>query len=364
MLKILLIAGTRPEIIKLAPVFIAAKNRKYRNKIKIEFCYTGQHKKMAEDALSIFNIKPDINLSIMKVGQTIDHVASEIFKKLPKIFKKVNPDVVLVQGDTTTAAMSAICTFQNKIPVGHIEAGLRSFDINSPFPEEFNRLAISRIAKYNFCPTKNSNQNLISEGVDKKSLFITGNTVVDALKIVTKKNKLNQLDKIHLKIKKPFVLITAHRRESFGKGFKNICIAIKKSAIKFPNIQFIYPVHLNPNVQKPVHEILGNNSNILLLQPVNYLELLTLLKNSLFVLTDSGGIQEEAPSFNKYCIVMRDVTERTESIKLGNSELVGTNKDKMCKAIEKQINNPSNKKFINPFGDGFAAEKILDILSR
>lgn len=182
--------------------------------------------------------------------------------------------------------------------------------------------------------------------------------------MLQKKNKLNQLDKIHLKIKKPFVLITAHRRESFGKGFKNICIAIKKSAIKFPNIQFIYPVHLNPNVQKPVHEILGNNSNILLLQPVNYLELLTLLKNSLFVLTDSGGIQEEAPSFNKYCIVMRDVTERTESIKLGNSELVGTNKDKMCKAIEKQINNPSNKKFINPFGDGFAAEKILDILSR
>lgn len=364
MKKILVIAGTRPEIIKTAPLVLESRKNKYSKKIKVIYCFTGQHKKMAINALKVFGIKPDINLNLMAEGQTLDHVAAIIFQKLPKIFKIISPHIVVVQGDTTTAAAAAISAFHNKIPVAHIEAGLRSFNLNAPFPEEFNRRTISSFAKYNFCPTKNSKKNLINEKINPSTLFVTGNTVVDALEIISSKNNLDNVSKVNHKIKKPFVLITAHRRESFGEGFKNICNALKKSAVKFPQIQFVYPVHLNPNVQKPVYKILGKIPNIFLIEPVNYLELLTLLKNSLFVITDSGGIQEEAASFSKHCIVMREVTERNEAIDAGFSHLVGTNKEKIYDAIKYQIGNPKNFKCKNPFGDGKASARILKILSK
>ncbi|MDA0986945.1 MAG: UDP-N-acetylglucosamine 2-epimerase (non-hydrolyzing) [Bacteroidetes bacterium] len=362
MKKILVIAGTRPEIIKLAPIIILAKQN-YKNKIKIEFCFTGQHKKMAAVVLKFFNLKPNYILSIMQDSQSIDNIASQVFNKMPKIFESAKPEVVIVQGDTTTAVMSAICAFQNKIPIAHVEAGLRTYNYNSPFPEEFNRKTISTISNYNFCPTIKSKNNLLKEGIIKSKIYLVGNTVVDAIKIIINKNRNLKLTEKNRNIKSPYILITAHRRESFGKEFENICFAIKESALKNPNINFVYPVHLNPNVQKPVKNILEKIKNIILIEPVNYLQLLTLIKNSLFVLTDSGGIQEEAPSFNKFTIVMRKFTERTESIDLGISELVGTDPQKICKAIERQIQNPFTKKVINPFGDGFASERILKILS-
>ncbi len=360
MIKLLIIAGTRPEIIKTAPVVLVARSRK---DAKVIYCLTGQHKTMALEALSIFGIEPDVDLKIMRPNQTLNDIASSVFEKIPKIFDKTKPDVVMVQGDTTTAAMVAFAAFNMKIPVAHIEAGLRTFNLNAPYPEEANRRLISVVSSYNFCPTEFSRENLRKEGSAENTLSVVGNTVVDALELIKSKYLLHDLIKVHPDARTPFVLITAHRRESFGGGFENICTAIKKCAESFPNHQFIYPVHLNPNVKCPVHRLLKGIPNIKLIPPVPYLELLTLLKNCELVLTDSGGIQEEAPSFGKHCIVMREVTERMESVNLGMSELVGTNVEKICTSVQHTIEGKIKYDIHkNPYGDGHASERIMDIL--
>lgn len=360
MKTILIVAGTRPEIIKTAPFVLEAKKRE---DINVIYCLTGQHEVMANEALSIFNISPDKNLGIMQANQTINMICNSVFSKLPVEIDRIKPDVVMVQGDTTTAAMTAICAFNMKIPVAHIEAGLRSFDMAAPYPEECNRRIISMIAKYNFCPTTTASEQLKREGIAESTIFITGNTVVDALRIIQEQYNLDELHRVVKNIRKPFILVTAHRRESFGEGFKNICAAILDCAMKYPRIQFIYPVHLNPNVQGPVNEILSDVENVLLIPPVSYLNLLTLLKHCEFVITDSGGIQEEAPSFGKYCIVLREVTERMESVDLGLSELVGTDVKRIVKAVSRLIENPLEHQILeNPYGDGHASERILDVL--
>jgi UDP-N-acetylglucosamine 2-epimerase (non-hydrolysing) len=357
---ILIIAGTRPEIIKTAPVVLAAQNR---NDMKVKYCLTGQHKTMAMEALSIFGIQPDADMEIMRPNQTLNDIASSVFEKIPKIFEQMNPDVVMVQGDTTTAAMVALAAFNMKIPVAHIEAGLRTFHLDAPYPEEANRRLIGVVAAYNLCPTEMSRENLRNERAVESTLSVVGNTVVDALELIKSKYPLNDLKKVHPEVRSPFVLITAHRRESFGGGFENICTAIKKCAERFQNHQFVYPVHLNPNVKGPVHQLLAGVPNVRLIPPVPYLELLTLLKNCELVLTDSGGIQEEAPSFGKHCIVMRDVTERMESVNLGMSELVGTNVEKICHAVQHTIEGKIQYDIHqNPYGDGHASERILNIL--
>jgi len=290
-------------------------------------------------------------------------ISESVFSKLPSVIERVQPDVVMVQGDTTTAAMTALCSFNMKVPVAHIEAGLRTFNMDAPYPEECNRRLVGVIAKYNFCPTTMAQENLRREGVAEKTLYVTGNTVVDALRLIQEKHNLDNLDRIVPGIMKPFVLITAHRRESFGGGFQNICMAIRECALRYSGFQFIYPVHLNPHVKGPVHELLGKTGNVKLIPPIPYLELLTLMKHCEFILSDSGGIQEEAPSFGKHCIVMREVTERMESVNLGMSELVGTDGAKILGAIQRTMEgNIKHDLGQNPYGDGHASENIIDIL--
>lgn len=362
MKTILLIAGTRPEIIKTVPVVIEARKR---NDVKVIYCLTGQHKTMALEALSIFDVKPDDDLQIMRSNQTLNDIAASVFEKIPKIFEQTKPDIVIVQGDTTTAAMVALAAFNMKIPVAHIEAGLRTFNLNAPYPEEANRRLIGVVSSYNLCPTEFARENLRKEGAAESTLSVVGNTVVDALEWIKAKYPLDDLKKVHPDVRTPFILITAHRRESFGGGFKNICTAIRECALRYSQYQFIYPVHLNPNVNGPVHELLGNISNVKLIPPIPYLEILTLMKHCEFVLSDSGGIQEEAPSFGKHCIVMREVTERMESVNLGISELVGTNVEKICKSVQCTIEGKIKYDVHqNPYGDGHASERILDILMK
>ena len=270
MKKLLLIAGTRPEIIKVAPVILHWKNTSFQKYFDINLCLTGQHQTMANEALSIFGITPDANLEIMKPNQTLNDIAQIVFERLPNVLKQFSPEVVIVQGDTTTAAMSAVCAFQQKIPVAHIEAGLRTFNLDAPFPEEANRKIISSIASFHFPPTQSAHVNLLNEGISKEKIFLTGNTSVDALKYIQHSFALDNIVDIDERIRSPFVLITAHRRESFGEGFQNICTAIKICAERFPHFQFIYPVHLNPNVRTPVMNLLGNISNVFLIEPVSY----------------------------------------------------------------------------------------------
>lgn len=362
MKKILIVAGTRPEVIKLAPVILSAKSE-FASRIRIQLCLTGQHQTMADEALSIFGIKEDYNLRIMAPGQTLNDVSKVVFERLPAVLEEVRPDVVMVQGDTTTASISALCSFNMKVAVAHVEAGLRSFDLSAPFPEEMNRKIISSTARYNFCPTESARLNLVHESVPDETIEVTGNTIVDALRIISAKQNLDNMSNIHQSIRKPFVLVTAHRRESFGVGIKNICEALKTCALQYPDFQFVYPVHLNPNINKPVREMLNGIPNVILLPPVSYLELLTLLKNCELALSDSGGIQEEAPSFGKYCIVMRSVTERMESIEHGLSELVGTDTPKIIEAFSRRASAAKKTTWeANPYGDGHASERILSRL--
>lgn len=359
--RILVIAGTRPEIIKLAPVILHA--RETASGPVVQLCFTGQHATMAEEAMALFGIRPDFNLEIMRPDQTLDHIASAVFERFPGVLRAARPDVVLVQGDTTTAAMAAVCAFHNRIPVGHVEAGLRSFDLAAPFPEECNRRIISALATYNFCPTEESKHHLERESVPARTLHCTGNTIVDAVERI--RPGLGGAESVDHRIRLPYILMTAHRRESFGAGFENICSAVRACAQKYPDVQWVYPVHLNPNVQKPVTAMLSDLPNVLLLPPVSYTSLLTLQKECRFVLTDSGGIQEEAPSFRKYCIVLRDKTERMESVHAGLSELVGTDKSKIVKAVERVMsNNGVTFPADNPYGDGKAAGRIMNILCR
>lgn len=377
MKKILIVFGTRPEAIKMAPVVKAflADTKHFDSRV----CVTGQHREMLDQVLEIFDIKPDYDLNIMKAGQDLYDVSSRVMLGLRDVLTNFKPDVVFVHGDTTTSSMSALAAYYQQIPVAHVEAGLRTYDIYSPWPEEINRQITGRIATYNFAPTELSRQNLIKENISDKRIFVTGNTVIDALQIVSKRllNDLDLKEQITAKLTKEFnntinletdkyILITGHRRENFGQGFLNICEAIGELANKNPNVHLIYPVHLNPNVQKPVFELLGNYKNVHLISPQEYLPFVYLMSNSYLVLTDSGGIQEEAPGLGKPVLVMRDTTERPEAVDAGTVELVGTDKNLIVQKVSELISDKDKysrmSKAHNPYGDGKASERILDFL--
>ena len=342
-------------------------------KFKIKVCVTAQHRKMLDQVLKLFEIKSDFDLNLMRPNQNLNQLTSAIIIKLKPILKSFKPDLVLVHGDTATTLSSSIASYYEKIPVGHVEAGLRTGNIYSPWPEEINRKLTTHIAKYHFAPTNISKKNLIGEGTPPKHIVVTGNTVIDSLFWILKKlnkskslvNKFNNKFTF-LKKDKKLILVTGHRRESFGKGFEQICIALKKLANKYPNVQIVYPVHLNPNVQKPVYRYLKKENNIFLLKPLEYLEFVYLMNRSYIIISDSGGIQEEAPSLGKPVLVMREVTERPEAIQAGTVKLVGTNSNKIFKEAKKLLDNKLtyNKiKFThNPYGNGTAAKKIKNFI--
>jgi len=364
--RALFILGTRPEIIKLAPVIYSVKCL-----FKVKVCFTGQHKEMAESLLNFFDIIPDYNLNIMKLKQSLFDSTAEMLKKLKPILKNEKPDICIVQGDTTTALVGSLASFYQKIPIVHIEAGLRSFNKYAPFPEEINRIIVDHLADYHFAPTERARENLLKEGISKERIWVVGNTVIDAFFLtlnIIQKNEGNFYKFFDfIDFSKKIILVTGHRRESFGQPFKNICYALKEIAMKYGNeVIIVYPVHLNPNVRKPVFTLLKGIKNIYLMDPLDYPYLVWIMNKSYLILTDSGGIQEEAPSLGKPVIVMREVTERIEGIKAGTAQLVGTNKDKIIDAVtelledEKEYNKMSKIK--NPYGDGKSSERIKNIL--
>ncbi len=374
--KILISFGTRPEAIKMAPLVKALKNSK---KFNVKICVTAQHRQLLDQVLKTFNLKPDFDLDLMKQKQDLFDITSSVMLGMKSIISKETPDIILVHGDTTTTFATSLAAFYSELPVGHIEAGLRTYDLKAPFPEEFNRQITSKITKWHFAPTKLSRDNLISENVDPSTIYVTGNTVIDALiwvlnqlKIDSKKE--NALSKILIDIlkfdfkKKRYVLITGHRRENFGDGFNNICKAIYNLAKKFPDINFVYPVHLNPNVQSPVKKLLSNLANVKLIRPLDYEPFIYLLSYSYFVLTDSGGIQEEAPSLGKPVLVMRDVTERPEAVEAGTVKLVGSDSKKIVNNVSILLNDTMayHKMSIshNPYGNGTSCAKIIKILDQ
>ena len=377
--KIMLVFGTRPEAIKMAP--LVKEFLRYPEKFETVVCVTGQHREMLDQVLRIFDIQPDYDLNIMKQGQDLYDVTARVLVGMRNVLRKVLPDVVLVHGDTTTSTAAALAAFYQQIPVGHIEAGLRTHDIYSPWPEEMNRQITSRIATYHFSPTPLSKQNLLAEGIKEEQIVVTGNTVIDALYRVVdhiKKNlkldaELESLlkqagyDVTRLREGKKLVLITGHRRENFGEGFVHICTAIKDLTKKYPDVDFVYPMHLNPNVRKPIHEVFEDNlsglGNMFFIEPLEYLSFVYLMEKSNIVLTDRGGIQEEAPGLGKPVLVMRDTTERPEALEAGTVKLVGTSYDKIVNEVSALLENQDyyNKmsKAINPYGDGKACGRIV-----
>jgi UDP-N-acetylglucosamine 2-epimerase (non-hydrolysing) len=386
MKKILLVFGTRPEAIKMAP--LVKELQQYPEEFKTIVCVTGQHREMLDQVLRIFEITPDYDLAIMKPGQDLYDITSRVLLGMREVLKVVQPDIVLVHGDTTTSMASALAAFYQQIPVGHVEAGLRTHNLSSPWPEELNRQVTSRIAVLSFPPTSLSRENLIAEGVDDKKIHVTGNTVIDALQLVIA--KIKSKPEIQTEIRstlavqgiqatlldswtsnRRLVLITGHRRENFGEGFLNICRAIKDLAIQFPDADFVYPVHLNPHVKQPVSEILGKNGdstlpNIHLIDPLDYLPFVYLMSKCYLVLTDSGGIQEEAPGLGKPVLVMRDTTERPEAVDAGTVLLVGTDKNKIIMEVNRLFNDGDHyltmSKASNPYGDGHACQRIAEVL--
>lgn len=362
MKKLLIVAGTRPEIIKLAPVLLEARSR--RN-VDARFCATGQHAEMADEAMKLFGVRADTNLRIMRENQSLSDVSSAMFDRFPSEVRSYQPDVIVVQGDTTSAMTAAVAGFDMKVAVAHVEAGLRSGDMNAPFPEEANRRVISVVSRYNFCPTAAAKDALLREGHDPSRIWVTGNTVIDALEILKERGNAETPASVNVSIRQPYVLVTAHRRESFGAGLEHIAAALVSAARRLPDLQFVYPVHSNPNVRATMEARLQGIGNILLLPPVSYRELLTLLRSCMFVLTDSGGIQEEAPSFGKFCVVMRNVTERREGIEAGFAVLTGDDPHRIEDEIVRCWHaKGSNVRGPNPYGDGHAARRILDILER
>lgn len=375
--KIILVFGTRPEAIKMAPLVHALKAE--RDKFEVKICVTSQHREMLAQVMKIFEIEADIDLNLMKQDQNLSNLTSLILNEMHNVFSKYQPDAVLVHGDTTTTLATSIAAYYTSIPIGHVEAGLRTYDLKAPFPEEFNRQITSKITKWHFAPTALSKQNLLSEGVEKSLITVTGNTIIDALYWVLKridKDKVRQknLENIlnaNLSFNwqsEIFILITAHRRENFGDGFLQICTAIRELALKYSKIHFVYPVHLNPNVSKPVYEILRGFENIHLIKPLEYEPFVYLLKYSYLVLTDSGGIQEEAPSLGKPVLLMRDVTERPEAVEAGTVEIVGSNSQRIIESVSRLVNDKKHYQTMsrahNPYGDGFACKRIVDILLR
>ena len=378
----MLVFGTRPEAIKMAP--LVKEFQKYPESFETIVCVTGQHREMLDQVLKIFDIKPDYDLNIMKQGQDLYDVTARVLTGMRDVLKEVKPDVVLVHGDTTTSTAAALAAFYQQIPVGHVEAGLRTHNIYSPWPEEMNRLLTGRLATYHFSPTPLSRNNLIKESVDDRNIIITGNTVIDALywvvdKIKNNKELDNELEDIlskagydvnRLNNGKKLVLITGHRRENFGDGFINMCTAIKDLTVKYPDLDFVYPMHLNPNVRKPIHEVFGENlsglKNMFFIEPLEYLSFVYLMEKSSIVLTDSGGIQEEAPGLGKPVLVMRDTTERPEALDAGTVKLVGTDYNKIVNEVSSLIDDKAAyekmSKAVNPYGDGLACGRIVNAL--
>ncbi|EHB3785348.1 UDP-N-acetylglucosamine 2-epimerase (non-hydrolyzing) [Salmonella enterica subsp. houtenae serovar 17:z29:-] len=368
--KVLVVFGTRPEAIKMIPVFNILKQSKH---FDVKMCITAQHRQMLDQVLTIFDITPDYDLNIMGEGQTLSDITSKILKGLSLVLHEFAPDIVLVHGDTATTFASSLACFYQKIDVGHVEAGLRTGDIYSPWPEEANRKLTAVLAKYHFAPTIVAANNLLNEGCNQDNIFITGNTVIDTLFSVM--NKITDDSELRKNLESKFefielhkknILVTGHRRENFGQGFENICQSLAIIARKFNDINIIYPVHLNPNVQEPVKRILGNVSNVYLIEPQEYLPFVYLMTKSYLILTDSGGIQEEAPSLGIPVLVMRDVTERPEAVDSGTVKLVGTNIDTIVNEISNLLIDKSTYDLMahshNPYGDGFAATKICNIL--
>ena len=382
MKKVMLVFGTRPEAIKMAP--LVKEFQKQPKRVETVVCVTGQHREMLDQVLKIFDIKPDYDLNIMKQGQDLYDVTARVLTGMRDVLKEVKPDVVLVHGDTTTSTAAALAAFYQQIPVGHVEAGLRTHNIYSPWPEEMNRLLTGRLATYHFSPTPLSRNNLIKESVDDRNIIITGNTVIDALywvvdKIKNNKELDNELEDIlskagydvnRLNNGKKLVLITGHRRENFGDGFINMCTAIKDLMVKYPDVDFVYPMHLNPNVRKPIHEVFGENlsglKNMFFIEPLEYLSFVYLMEKSSIVLTDSGGIQEEAPGLGKPVLVMRNTTERPEALNAGTVKLVGTDYNKIVNEVSSLIDDKAAyekmSKAVNPYGDGLACGRIVNAL--
>ena len=382
MKKVMLVFGTRPEAIKMAP--LVKKFQDNSDKFETVVCVTGQHREMLDQVLQIFEIRPDYDLNIMKQGQDLYDVTARVLIGMRDVLKEAQPDVVLVHGDTTTSTAAALAAFYQQIPVGHVEAGLRTHNIYSPWPEEMNRQITGRIASYHFSPTPLSKQNLLAEGVSEEHIFVTGNTVIDALYMVIDKIKNDKildegLEKLlmqagynvnRLANGKKLILITGHRRENFGDGFIHMCTAIKDLTKKYPDADFVYPMHLNPNVRKPIHEVFGedlsNLGNMFFIEPLEYLSFVYLMEKSTLVLTDSGGIQEEAPGLGKPVLVMRDTTERPEALDAGTVKLVGTCYDKIVREVSKLLDDQEYydimSKAVNPYGDGKACERIVKSL--
>ena len=383
MKKILLVFGTRPEAIKMAP--LVKEFQKHPEQFETIVCVTGQHREMLDQVLQIFDIHPDYDLNIMKQGQDLYDVTARVLVGMRDVLDKVCPDVVLVHGDTTTSTATALAAFYRQIPVGHVEAGLRTHNIYSPWPEEMNRQITGRIATYHFTPTKLSRENLLTEGVKEENIIVTGNTVIDALYLVVDKIKnttslateLKNLlkeagyDTDRLADGKKLVLITGHRRENFGEGFISMCRAIKDLSEKYPDVDFVYPMHLNPNVRKPIREVFGENldglGNMFFIEPLEYLSFVYLMEKSAIVLTDSGGIQEEAPGLGKPVLVMRDTTERPEALDAGTVKLVGIDYDKIVGEVSALLTDAATyeqmSKAVNPYGDGLACRRIVSVLN-
>ena len=382
MKKILFVFGTRPEAIKMAPLVLEFK--KYPLQYETVVCVSGQHREMLDTVLDLFQIVPDYDLNIMQANQDLYDVTNRILTGLRDVLKQVKPDLVFVHGDTTTSTTAALAAFYQQIPVAHVEAGLRTGNIYSPWPEEMNRQLTGRLATYHFAPTPLAKQNLLKENVYEKSIEVTGNTVIDALHWVV--NRIADNNDLSLSLQcdlvqkgydinrllrgQQMVLITGHRRENFGEGFLNICQAIKQLADTFPNIDFVYPMHLNPNVRKPVLDILGNaGNNVFLIEPLSYLPFVYMMQKSLLILTDSGGVQEEAPGLGKPVLVMRDTTERPEAVEAGTVMLVGTDKNKIINGVSDLVNNinglyESMSHAENPYGDGKACDRIVKWLMK
>lgn len=381
MKTVMLVFGTRPEAIKMAP--LVKEFQKYPETFKTVVCVTGQHRQMLDQVLKLFEITPDYDLNIMKQGQDLYDVTARVLVGMRDVLKEAQPDVVLVHGDTTTSTAAALAAFYQQIPVGHVEAGLRTHNIYSPWPEEMNRQITGRIATYNFAPTPLSKANLLREAVSEESIAVTGNTVIDALHLVVNKLKedtalAKEQDAILLSAGydvnrlangKKLVLITGHRRENFGDGFIRMVTAMKDLSEKYPEVDFVYPMHLNPNVRKPIHEVFGEDltrPNFFFIEPLQYLEFVHLMSKSAIVLTDSGGIQEEAPGLGKPVLVMRDTTERPEALEAGTVKLVGTDYNKIVSEVSQLLDDAAYydkmSKAVNPYGDGLACGRIVETL--
>lgn len=378
--------GTRPEAIKMCPLI--KKLQENKEKVRTLVCVTGQHREMLDQVLRIFDVKPDYDLNIMQQGQDLYDITVRVLYGMKNVLYEAKPDLVLVHGDTTTSTTAALAAFYQQIPVGHVEAGLRTRDIYSPWPEEMNRQLTSRIATYHFAPTSLSRENLLKENVPEGNIVVTGNTVIDALHMVVDKlnNDRNLADEQSNTLrqagydvrrligdgvnKRRLVLITGHRRENFGRGFIRICTAIKELSVKYPRVDFVYPMHLNPNVRKPIREVFGEDlnplNNLFFIEPLQYLEFVYLLEKSYLVLTDSGGIQEEAPGLGKPVLVMRNTTERPEALEAGTVKLVGTNHDliisEVSRLLDDDIHYNQMSRAVNPYGDGKACTRIINRL--